>query len=178
MILSISFNEITDFLKNEIIGLVILGLISSFVAAFFYDFIKSQIKLTRHKIKRRLHVKKLVKIAESFGQGSRAFFADKGTTFQQQVLIGDYIIKTIMLVGWILFYLLLSIVAFIILGRLLSWIPVIVFSSIITIRYKKLKQHLEHFQQTFKHAYGEEYFEMELKGQKEYWDKLFKKSEE
>lgn len=176
--MDINLNEIINYLKTEILGLVILGLTSSFIAAILYDFIKNQIKLSKRKIKKKIFVRKLFKIAVSFGQGSRAAYANQGTTFQQQVLIGDYVIKTILLVGWILFYMLLSIVAFILLGHLLSWIPVIVFSSIVTIRYKKLKQHLEYFEQTFELAYGEKYFENELKLQKEHWDKLFKKKEE
>ncbi|MBK7441312.1 MAG: hypothetical protein IPI65_07220 [Bacteroidetes bacterium] len=170
--------KIIHFLKTDIFGLIILGLVSSLIAGFLYDFIKSQYKLTNHKIKKRLFVKRLVKIAEAFGQGSRAAYAQLGTTFQQQVLIGDYIIKTIMLVAWILFYLIISIATLIILGEILSWIPVIIFSVIITIRYKKLRQHLGHYKQTFELAFGEEYFKNERKGQEEYWDELFKKKDE
>ena len=170
-------DKIIHFLKTDIIGLIILGLLSSLLAGFLYDIIKTQYKLTNHKIKKRVFVKRLIKIAEAYGQGSRAAFAQAGTTFHQQVLVGDYIIKTIMLVGWIIFYLLLSIATLIILGDLLSWIPVIFFSFVITIRYKKLKQHLDHFKQTFEMIFGEEYFKMERKGQKEYWDELFKKKE-
>lgn len=173
-----NIENIIHFLKTDIIGLIILGLVSSLIAGFIYDFIKNQCKLANHKIKKRLFVKRLVKIAEAFGQGSRAAYAQHGTTFQQQVLIGDYIIKTIMLVAWILFYLILSIATLIILDEILSWIPVVIFSVIITIRYKNLKQHLEHFNQTFEMAYGEEYFKDERKGQKEYWDELFKKKNE
>lgn len=173
-----NIEKIILFLKTEIIGLIILGLVSSLIASFIYEFIKNQYKLTNHKIKKRLFVKRLVKLAEAFGQGSRAAYAQHGTTFQQQVLIGDYIIKTIMLVGWILFYLILSITTLIILDEILSWIPVVIFSVVITIHYKKLRQHLEHFKQTFELAYGEEYFKNERKGRKEYWDELFKKKGE
>jgi len=172
-----NIQQLINFLKTDIIGLIILGLISSLIAAIFYDFIKTQAKLTTHKIRKRLFAKKLVKIAETFGQGSRAAYAQHGTTFQQQALIGDYIIKTIILVGWIIFYLLVSIITILILGTLLSWISVIIFSFIITIYFKKLKQHLDFFKQTFRLAFGEKYFEKELEGQTEYWDKLFKKQD-
>lgn len=167
-------DKIINFLKTDIWGLLILGIVSSVMAGLVYDFLKSKYKATHQTIKKKRFTKRLIEIAASFGQGSRAAYAQNGTTFQQAVLIGDYIIKTIVLVGWILFYLLLSIVTLIILGNILSWIPVIIFNIIITVRYKKLKQHLDYFDQTFKMAYGEKYFIDELQGQKEYWDKLFK----
>lgn len=164
--------EIINFLKSDFWGLIILGLLSSLIASLAYDFLKMKFKSTHQKIKKRRFVKRLVEIATSFAQGSRAVHAQHGTTFQQAVLIGDYIIKTIVLVGWILVYLLLSIATLVVLDDLLRWVPVIVFSAIITIRYKKLKQHLGFFEQTFEIAYGEKYFKDELHGQTEYWDKL------
>ncbi len=169
-----NIDKIINFLKTDIWGLIILGVVSSILAGIIYDFLKSKYKSTHQTIKKKRFTKRLVEIATSFGQGSRAVYAQNGTTFQQAVLVGDYIIKTIILVGWILFYLLMSIATLVILGDILSWVPVIIFSVIITIRYKKLKQHLEYFDQTFKIVFGEKYFKDELQGKKEYWDKLFK----
>lgn len=169
-----NIDKIITFLKTEIWGLIILGFVSSMFAGFIYDLLKSKYKSTHQTIKKKRFTKKLVEIATSFGQGSRAVYALNGTTFQQAVLVGDYIIKAIFLVGWILFYLLMLIATLIIVGEILSWLTVIIFSVIITIRYKKLKQHLDYFDQTFKVAFGEKYFKDELRGQKEYWDRLFK----
>ena len=166
--------KVINFLKTDIWGLIILGIVSSVLAGLVYDFLKSKYKATHQTIKKKRFTKRLIEIATSFGQGSRASFAQNGTTFQQAVLIGDYTIKAIVLVGWILFYMLLSVASLIILENILSWIPVIIFSIIVTIRYKKLKQHLDYFDQMFKMAYGEKYFKEEFQGQKEYWDKLFK----
>jgi len=170
-------DKILNFLKTDILGLILLGLISSLIAGILYDFLKKQFQLNTQKIKKKIFVKRLVKIADSFGQGLRTTFAEYGTHFQQQVLIGDYIIKTIMLVSWIFFYLLISIILLLILDESLDWIPVVIFSIIITLRYKKLKQHLEHFKLTFENVFGDKYFEDEQKAKVEYWDKLFKKKE-
>jgi ABC-type multidrug transport system fused ATPase/permease subunit len=168
------FETIVQFLKTDIIGLIILGIFSSLIAGFVYDHLKNQIKTVQGRIRKKVFIKRLVQIAESFGFGARASYAYNGTTFQQAVLVGDYIIKTIVNIGWIVFYLLLSIATLIVIDPLLGWVPVVIFSFIITFRYKKLKQHLEYFDQTYRMAFGEQYFKDELEGQKQHWDKIFK----
>ena len=168
-------NEIWSFLTLDRTGLVILAIITGITTNAIYALLKHFCKKSRHKFNKYIFKRNLVKIATSFCQGSRAQYAKQGTTFQQALLVGEYIIETIIQVTWIISILLLTIICLLVLYSNLFWLPIIISSAILTVRIKIFKRHLMYFKQTFTLGFGEKYFEDEQIGYTQYWDKLFKK---
>lgn len=172
-----NISEIIYFLKTNIIGLVILGIISSIFANLIYNLVKKNIKHLNNRYKKRIFRKRLTKIALSFVYGSRFTYASKNSHFLQVVLIGDYIIDIVMNVGRILFTLLISIILILLTDFIFRWIIVTTASVIITFQYKKLKVILTHYNQGLEMELGAEYLEIEKRGYIEYWDKITGKKE-
>lgn len=173
-----SIEQITSFLTNNILGLIILSVMSSLLASFFYGRLKKVFMLFVKKYRKRNFIKYLTKTAISFVYGYRFAYASKGTHFQQIVLIGDYIVDIIILVGKIIFTLLVSIILLLVVNSIFSWVIVVITSFIVTLQYKKLKVILLHYNQGLEMIFGEEALKQEKEGYIQYWDRLTKKQEE
>lgn len=86
-------NEIWDFLTLNKTGLVILAIVTGLITNMMYALIKKLLEKLKYKYKKYTFTRNLVKVATSFCQGSRAQYAKQGNTFQQNLLIGEYIIQ-------------------------------------------------------------------------------------
>jgi hypothetical protein len=164
-----TIKEIIDFLKTDIKGLIILGIFTSIVAAIIYDHSKKQISRLSLYIRKKFHLNKIKKVLINYGRGFAAGYANR-SSYMQIVLVGDFIIKIVLQIGWILFSLLIFIALLLLVGQPFSWIFVIIFSSLLTLQYRKLKEHKELYQTTVEQVFGDDFFENQKKSIKDYLD--------
>ena len=163
--------NIMEFLTHNIWGIILFnilfGVVGSIIGALLY-------KAVSHKYKRGKFIKNLVKVGTYFGSGSRAAYALNKTSFHQILLVGDYLIDIILS----LFKLLMCGVVVLVLLILLRayWIsaPIIIGVAGIYcgVEYRRLRDFLKIYHQMFKYVFGDEYFESEMEGIKQYWNKM------
>jgi hypothetical protein len=174
-------SNLSDFLKNDIRGLILIAILTSIVSAILYDFLKQKYLLLASKMKtkleRRTRVKHIKRIIIDYAQGYKVGYA-KSSSYQQVAVVGEFIIRTVVLVGYALF----SLIGFVALNDFLpepiSWVCVIVFSFIITIQYRRLKDHLEQFDLFTTTIFGDDFKDAEKKAVTEYLDGRFRKKSE
>ena len=165
-----TFTQVLYFFQTNFWGLIIVSIVSGVLTSIVYDYLKMAYKKTNDKVKGKRLVKQLVTMGNSFSLGARSSLAKRGNTYQQTALVGEYVINTVVHIGWILFYSMLTVAAIIALDLFFIWIPITVFSVLITIRYKKLRFNLMHFRFTYEMAFGKEYLKSENEGVRDYWE--------
>ncbi len=172
-------DNIFTYITQNPIGIALLAIISSIIGSLLYDLFRRYLNKSSDRIKRRKFTKRLVRIAESFGYGSRTMYASQKGSFHQALIVGDFIIKIVVIIGKILFVTLSSILLSLIFRDFVISIPliIVVLSLVITILYKELRRAIKYYSMCYKYVFGEKYFESELDGQKEYWDSLYKKKD-
>lgn len=163
-------DEIINFLKTDIKGLIILGISTSIIAALIYDLTKKQISRMAIFIRNKLHLNKVKRELTNYGRGYAAGYANT-STYRQIVFVGDFIIKVVLNVGWILFTTLVFVSLLLLMGQSFTWIFVIVFSAIIGFQYRKLKEHIALYQTTIELVFGKEFFKDQKEAIKEYLEK-------
>jgi len=166
-----------NFLKTDIRGLIILGIVTSLIAAILYDISKKQLFRAITFIKFKLHFNKIKKLLTYYASGYLAGYAHT-STYRQVVLVGDFIIKIILQIGWSLFSLSSFLGLLILLGKSFSWILVILFSAILTFQYRKLKDLINQYEKLIVSVFGEEFFKKQSKSVKEYFDENFKEGKD
>lgn len=165
-------NNIIDFLKNDIRGLIILAVVSSLIAALLYDSFK---KLYNKLIEYRQSSKKknlMSKIMKSYSEGFTAAFA-LDSSYKQTVLTGHYIIQIIIQTSIVLLLTILFVASLILIGQPFSWIITMVFSIVLTLQYRRLKELREKFLLFMETIFGEEFKELVKKHAIEHAKKKF-----
>lgn len=123
-------NNIIDFLKNDIRGLIILAVVSSLLAAFLYDYLKKQYNKL---IEYRQSTKKknlMTRIMKSYSEGFTAAYA-LDSSYKQTVLTGHYILQIMIQLSIVLLSTILFVASLILIGQPFSWIITIVFSVVL-----------------------------------------------
>jgi hypothetical protein len=169
-----TLKEIINFLKNDIKGLMILGIATSIIASLLYDIAKKQVAKFRDKLEQRKKENRLRRLLTSYSNGFRAGYANK-STYQQAALIGDFIIRTIVLVGWTVFISMTFTALLVLFGQPYSSFFVVAFSFTITIYYRKLRDHLGYYKLFMEQVFGEDFKKAVNASMREY---LKKKTED
>ena len=167
------FTNIIHFLKTDIRGLILLGIITSLIAAALYDFGKKQLLHFLSILKLKSQVQKIKRLATYYASGYAAGYAHT-SSYRQSVLVGVFIIRIIIQIGWCLFSLLLFLALLILVGQPFSWIFVVFFSALITFQYRKLKDIRGQYQAMIDAVFGEDFFEKQAKGVKEFINEKLK----
>lgn len=166
--------EIIDFLKNDILGLVILGVISSIIATLFYNSLK---KLYRRAViyRQRKKVDNMIsKIITNYSDGYTAGYAEE-SSYRQIVLTGNYLIGIIIQVGVIIFSTLVFIASMILVGQPFSWVFVIIFSVVITLQYRRLTELKGFYKRFMEGVFGDEFYEKVKENAKKHIENIVKK---
>jgi hypothetical protein len=151
-------NELVAFLKNDIRGLIILAVASSLFAALLYDSLKrlsSKVQDFWQKNKTKKHLAKYIK---NYSDGYTAGYA-WNSSYQQSVLVGHYLIGVMIQIGAILFLTICFVASLIQIGQPFSWIITIVFSILLTLQYKRLKEKKEKYALFMDRVFGEDFKE-------------------
>lgn len=151
-----SMNDIINFLKNDIWGLIILAVVSSLLAALLYDTLK---KIYNRLVDYRQDTKKKKLITQSIKYYSEGFTAGYAwnSTYQQSVLTGYYLIRFILQIGAILFSTIIFVASLILIGQPFSWIITIVFSIVLTLQYRRLREMKEMYSVYMEKVFGDDF---------------------
>ena len=158
---------VNDFFKSNLFGLIILSILTSIIWALIYEKAKEQIK-------RRGNIKHLASIGVLYTMGYRTAYAQSKGTFHQILFVITFVTEILCNLGWIIVYLLFAIASLLIFNEYLNWIPCIIFSTLITFKYKNLKWYYKYFSETINAVYGDEYLKAEKEAMKSYWNELHK----
>ena len=170
--------EIINFLTKNPLGLILLSILSGVIGNALYGLLKIIYKRLIKHYRHRRFVKCLIKTATAHVYGQRAAKIAQGTPAQAAIWAADFVIDYTKHVEIILGLLLVLGILLIVLPIYLYWLPVIVISIVITIRYKLVKSQLKFFDMTEDLVFGKKYLETEKEGYTKYWDSLFKPREE
>ena len=166
--------EIVNFLTQNPFGLILLSILSGVVGNWLFSILKLLYKKTMVKYHHRSIVKVLVKIATAHVHGQRAVKIKYGTPAQAAIWAADYVIEFIKHVSIILGLIMILGIMLVVLPLYLYWLPIIIISIAITIRYKLMKRLLKFFNMTEDLVFGKKYLETEKEGYTQYWDFIFK----
>lgn len=153
-----TIESIIDFLKNDIRGLILLAVVTSLLAAFLYDGLKKgYLKYISYRQNKK--TKKLIStLIRNYSDGYTAGYAHK-SSYHQTVLTGHYLIKIILHACTIIFLTIVFVASLILIGQPFSWIITIVFSFVLTIQYRRLKELREMYVLYMDQIFGEEFKE-------------------
>jgi hypothetical protein len=79
MNLKVDVSTIISFLKDDIFGLIILGVITSILSTIIYELCKKQWIRFVVFIKRKLHISRLKKDSKDYSDGYTAGYANKSS---------------------------------------------------------------------------------------------------
>lgn len=133
-----------SFLKNSVLGLIILGMIGSILGVFLLSLLK---KLNNNFKKHRLY--------KSFEAGWYAAYATR-SNYHQIIYIGRLIVEFILTCFYILIVLNFTLFLFIKLDVRFYWIIVFVSSILLSYCVLKLYQNLVHFRYLYKKMFESE----------------------
>lgn len=83
---TMNIDKIINFLKTDIWGLIILGVVSSVLAGIIYDFLKSKYKSTHQTIKKKDLPKDLSKLQLHLDKDQEHLMLKMGRLFNKQFL--------------------------------------------------------------------------------------------
>ncbi len=129
------------------------------------------------KYHHRSFVNDLVKIATAHIYGQRAAKIKFGTPAEAAIWAADYVIEYVKHVSVILGLIMILGILLVVLPLYLYWLPIIVISIAITIRYKLMKRLLKFFNMTEDTVFGKKYLETEKEGYTKYWDSILKQKD-
>ena len=166
--------ELVNFLTKNPFGLIMLSIISGIIGNWLFSILKLLYKKTMTKYHHRSFIKILMKVATAHVHGQRAVKIKYGTPAQAAIWAADYVIEYIKHVSIILGLIMILCILLVVLPLYLYWLPIILISIAITIRYRLMKRLLKFFDMTEDLVFGKEYLETEKEGYTKYWDSLFK----
>ena len=169
--------EIVVFLTKNPFGLILLSIISGVIGNFLFNLLRISYKRLMKHYRHRRFVNDLVKIATAHIYGQRAAKIAFGTPAQAAIWAADFVVDYIRHIAIMLGLLIILGILLIVLPVYLYWLPVIVISISITIRYKLMKRLSKFFELTEDLVFGKKYLETEKEGYTQYWDSLFKPKE-
>lgn len=165
--------ETVNFLKEDIRGLIILGIVSSLIAILIYDISKKLFKRLKKYWKIKMSRKFLTRILTSYLDGYATRNANE-SSYQQIVLTGNYIIRFVIHIGVILFSIIIFVASLILIGQQFFWIIIIIFSAILTFQYRKLMDYKKDYEMYMRMVFGEEFYEDAEKSMMEFIDNELK----
>ena len=169
--------EIVNFLTKNPFGLILLSILSGVVGNWLYSILKLLYKKTITKYHHRSFVNVLVKIATAHVHGQRAVKIKFGTPAQAAIWAADYVIEYVKHVSVLLGLIMILGILLVVLPLYLYWLPIIVISIAITIRYKLIKRLLKFFNMTEDLVFGKKYLKTEKEGYTKYWDSILKQKD-
>lgn len=169
--------NIVDFLTKNLFGIILLSVAGGVIGFFISNLIVNLYRRISYGFKKKRNVKYLVKVGSTFASGCKTTFAKDQGSFHQALLVGDYLKDIVLSVGRILFYTIISIGFIIYFAEYWFSLPIIITiaSIIISFEYKRLNECKNLYHEMFKYIYGDEYYQLEMKGIKEYWKSMSKK---
>lgn len=169
--------KIVNFLTKDPFGLILLSIFSGVVGNWLFSILKLIYRKTMAKYHHHSFINNLVKIATAHVHGQRAAKIKFGTPAQAAIWAADYVIEYVKHVSVILGLIMILGILLVVLPLYLYWLPIIVISIAITIRYKLMKRLLKFFNMTEDFVFGKKYLETEKEGYTKYWDSIFKQKD-
>lgn len=153
-----TIESIIKFLKNDIKGLILIAVVTSLLAAFIYDGLKKgYLKYISYRQNKK--TKNLISILiRNYSDGYTAGYANK-SSYHQTILTGHYVIKIILHACTVIFSTIVFVASLILIGQPFSWIITIIFSFVLTIQYRRLKDLKEMYVLYMDQIFGDEFKE-------------------
>ena len=169
--------KIVDFLTKNPFGLILLSILSGVIGNGLFCILRLIYKKAMAKYHHHSFVNVLVKIATAHVHGQRAVKIKFGTPAQAAIWAADYVIEYVKHVSVILGLIMILGILLVVLPLYLYWLPIIVISIAITIRYKLIKRLLKFFNMTEDLVFGKKYLKTEKEGYTKYWDSILKQKD-
>lgn len=134
-----TLENLIDFLKNDIRGLIILAVVTSILAAIFYDGLKKAYVIFIRYRKQSETKKTILAQIKNYTEGYTAGYA-KISTYHETVLTGHYIVRIMLQAFAIIFSTILFVASLLLIGQPFSWIITVIFSAILTLQYRRLNE--------------------------------------
>lgn len=170
--------KIFEYLTTTPIGLVILSISSSMIGALLLTLLKRVYKFLLRRYNRYRFSKWLVRTLTYYSHGYRTAYAQNGTTALQAFWAANYVMDYIKGVAAMLSLLLLLVIFLIILPTTLFWLPIVVISPMLSIKYLLLKRQKKLFNMGLKAMFGEKFFKAEKERNNQYIESLLKDGKE
>jgi hypothetical protein len=167
-----------EYLTTTPTGLVVLSISSSMIGALLLALLKRVYKFLLRRYNRYRFSKWLVRTLTYYSHGYRTAYAQHGTTALQAFWAANYVMDYIKGIAAMLSLLLLLVIFLIILPTTLFWLPIVVISPVLSIKFLLLKRQKKLFNMGLNTMFGEKFLKAENERYNQYIESLLKDGKE